>query len=124
MKRETFLAILSAALAEADGELLAEAKGLVFWRERALRTERVQEFAPGQIVTWHEPAGATWHSVIDHLNQFSLSVKLGNGQTMAVPIEWVKHLTTSIEEPAAKGFGVTANAVADQYDRYVRGRTP
>jgi hypothetical protein len=123
MKRETFLSILGAVLAEADAALLSEAKGLVFWRERELRSERVRQFEPGQIVDWREPGSFYMRSVIDHLNQFSLSVKAGNGQLLAVPIEWVRGLSVDpVDSVEVLGPGVTAEAIADQYDRYVRGR--
>lgn len=124
MKRETFIAILGAALAEADAALLSEAKGLVFWRERELRSELVRAYTPGQIVEWQEPAAPIPAvSVIDHLNQFSLSIKLGGGQMKAVPIEWVHGLAARIEGVKLVGPGVTAEAIADQHVRYAR-RTP
>lgn len=123
MKRETFLAVFGAMLAEADAALLSEAKGLVFWRERELRTEMVRLYAPGQIVDWREPGGFTMRSIIDHLNAFSLSVKIGDGQTKAVPIEWVHGLSTEAVLPNEHlGPGVTPEAIAAQHDRYVRGR--
>lgn len=76
MRRETFIQILSALMAEADDELLREAEGLVFWRKRELRAEKVQLYAPGQYIAYLAKDGKTRKvGMIDHLNKFSVSIK-------------------------------------------------
>ena len=76
MNRETFVTIFSALMAEADAELLREAEGLVFWRRRELRTARVQQFSPGQVIVYLTGNGKTQKiGTIDHLNRFSVTVK-------------------------------------------------
>lgn len=76
MRRETFVAILSAALAEADADLVSEAKGLIFWRERELKAETVRRYAPGLVINFLAKDGTTRkQGTIDHLNKFSVSVK-------------------------------------------------
>lgn len=76
MKRETFVAILGAALAEADDSLLVEASNLVQGRWRTLRQEKVQRFAPGDYIEYLARDGQTRKvGVVDHLNKFSVSIR-------------------------------------------------
>lgn len=75
MKRETFVQIMSALLAEADAELLREAEGLVFWRKRELRAELVTHYSVGQEITYQMPGGSKKSGAIHQLNRFSVSVR-------------------------------------------------
>lgn len=76
MKRETFIAIMSSLMSEANHELLREADGLVFWRKRELRAEEVRLYRPGQQIEYLARDGKTHKTgVIDHLNKFSVTVK-------------------------------------------------
>jgi hypothetical protein len=122
VKRETFIQILSSLLAEADATLLTEASNLIYGRRRTLRQELVNQYWPGQIVTYQEPGDVRRCAIVSHLNQFSLSVKLGNGQTKPINIEYVEGLTTGMEE-GEYGWSVTAEAIANQYDRYARHKS-
>lgn len=102
MKRETFIALLSATLAEADAELLSEARNLLGWRERELRTARVREFAPGDNIEYLAKDGKTHlFGTVDHLNRFSLTIRyaepLQGFRPEVVPIERV--LGFSFSEP-------------------------
>lgn len=105
MKRETFVAILSAALTEADTDLVSEAKGLIFWRERELKAEAVRRYSPGLIINFLAKDGTTRkQGTIDHLNKYSVSVKHphpGEGFIIeVVPIDRVLGLaTTRLMEP-------------------------
>lgn len=75
MKRETFVAILSAALAEADVDLVIEAQNLIQGRYRILRQLRVQQFRAGQDIVYLARDGHTHRrGTIDHLNRFSVTV--------------------------------------------------
>lgn len=99
MKRETFIALLSATLAEADAELLSEARDLLGWRERELRTARVRLFAPGQEIEYLAKDGETHlNGIVDHLNRFSLTVRHGHSlgfDSEVVPIERVLGFTNT-----------------------------
>ena len=99
MKRETFVSILSATLAEADEELLREAEGLVFWRRRELRALRVQEFSAGERISFTMPDGTTRDGTIHHLNRYSITVHEAHptsGYTaIVIPVERVLHKLTT-----------------------------
>lgn len=86
MKRETFVAIGSALVAEADGALLQELEGLVFWRKRELRQELVKAYAPGQLIEYYGKDGQTkLRGRIDHLNKFSVSVHRPDSEQGFIP---------------------------------------
>lgn len=74
MKRETFVSILSSLLAEADEQLLSEAKGLLFWRDRELRAEAIQRFTPGEEIEYVTPLGEARRGKIQRLNRFSVTI--------------------------------------------------
>lgn len=76
MRRETFVSLVSTIISEADEELLREAEGLVFWRKRELRAERVQEYEPGQIIEYLAKDGRTRkQGPIAKLNKYSVTVR-------------------------------------------------
>lgn len=76
MRRETFVTLVSTIISEADDELLREAEGLVFWRKRELRQEKVKQYRAGQKIVYLARDGKTEkQGTIDHLNKFSVTVK-------------------------------------------------
>lgn len=92
IERATFVAILSALLAVCDEALVREAKNLLYGRERELRAARVRKYSPGQFIVYLLKDGKTeQEGTIDHLNQFSVSVKRPHATqgyiTEVVPIE-------------------------------------
>lgn len=88
MTRDEFLTIAQVLVSSADEAPLSELKGLLMWRERELRTLRVQAYAPGDEVEYLLRDGSTRRTgTVSHLNKFSLSLWRGAGQTIAVPIE-------------------------------------
>lgn len=94
MKRETFIAILSAALAEADEADVSEAKGLLFWRERELRAEAIKAYRPGELIVYVLPNGEQKLGRIHHLNRFSVTVHQPDDEQgyrpTVVPLERIK----------------------------------
>jgi hypothetical protein len=106
MKRETFVAILGAALAEADAELLREAENLVFGRKRSLREDEVRKYTPGEYVLFTSSDGKSQlRGRVHHLNKFSLTLEYfassaydAKAQREVVPVERVlgRHLTGAL----------------------------
>lgn len=76
IRRETFVTIITALLGDADEELVREAEGLIFWRKRELRQDKVREYKAGERIVYLARDGKTEkQGTIDHLNKFSVSVK-------------------------------------------------
>lgn len=103
MKRETFVQIISALLAEADDELIREAEGLLFWRKRELRSQRVKRLAPlvGVEIFYFAKDGKTkQRATLAKLNKYSVSVKRPHAErgyiVEVVPVERV--ITVSVIE--------------------------
>jgi hypothetical protein len=100
VKRETFIALLSATLAEADDALILEAQHLLNWRWRTLREEKVQKFSPGEFIEYLAKDGTSrLRGTVDHLNRFSLTVRhpdsVAGYLNEVVPIERVLGLLQS-----------------------------
>lgn len=91
MKRETFVSILGAALAEADAELCSEARNLLQARERTLRQEAVQGYEPGQRIEYTTTLGRRAEGKIAKLNRFSVTIhepdEVKGYRAVVVPVE-------------------------------------
>lgn len=86
-----FHRIVQVLISEAGQDELNAIKGLVFWRERELKQEMVQQYSPGdEIIYLLEDSKTEEKGVVHHLNKMSLSVHAGNGQYKAIPIERVR----------------------------------
>jgi hypothetical protein len=94
VRRETFVAILSAILAEASDELISEAEGLVFWRKRELRAARVSAYTVGQTVAYRTATSERVRTgQIAKLNKYSVTIRIPSATegyvAQVVPIERV-----------------------------------
>lgn len=111
MKRETFVQILSALLAEADDELLREAEGLVFWRKRELRAQLVQQYRAGDVIEYTLANGQRKTGKIHHLNKYSVTVRWTHQtqgyQSEVIAIERVLGHAGPEFDPAVEDLGKT-----------------
>jgi hypothetical protein len=86
-----FHRIAQALISGATQDELGAVKNLVFWRERELKQEQVQQYKPGdEIIYLLEDSKTEEKGTIHHLNKLSVSIHKGAGQYLAVPIERVK----------------------------------
>jgi hypothetical protein len=95
-----FHRIAQALISGATQDELGAVKNLVFWRERELKQELVQQYKPGdEIVYLLQDSKTEEKGTIHHLNKLSVSIHKGGGQYLAVPIERVKGTVRSPNMP-------------------------